>query len=82
MNEEKNTCCNEITETITVDKKYFDGLLQDNVNLYQQIEVKDTDLNCKIEIIAALEGLILTIGTDEMQVEMAKKIAEIMIKEG
>lgn len=50
-------------------------------NLENQLKVANSDLDEKILIITALEGLILTEGSQDLQTKMTLKLAEIFKKD-
>lgn len=76
-------CCENKTNSYkpeTVSYADYKVLKQEYDNLLIQFNTKEEDLTCKIEIIAALEALILEKGTDEMKLEMTIKLAEVLKK--
>lgn len=59
----------------------YASTLETEINgLRRQLQTKDEDLDCKIEIISMLEGLIFTKCSQEIQEEAAIKMSEIMKK--
>jgi hypothetical protein len=73
--------CNYDAKTNLKDNTSYISSLENEIkNLQQTLKVKDEALNCKIEIIIMLEGLIISKCDKDIQTEMVIKLAEIMKK--